>query len=308
MRVNRLLSILLIISNKGIVTGQELADHFEVSLRTIYRDIDKICEAGIPIASNGGKGGGFYIMENYNLNNLFLDKNELQALMPLIDNFKFLFGKNQQFNDVALKLENICDKDKDVNNSLSINMSHFTMEEELKEYLFFISKAIEDNKLLEFNYINRRMEYSRRVVEPMKITFSRGEWYLIGFCQNRNHYRKFKLLRVRNIKLGDEFNKRLITDEELEKELKGEYNIKSIKVVLKFSSRIKEHLIEHFSKDKINTTEDGSLIVEEHYPHEEGLIKFILSFGQDCEVLEPGYLICEIREYLKEMVKKYNAP
>lgn len=99
-------------------------------------------------------------MENYNLNNLFLDKNELQALMPLIDNFKFLFGKNQQFNDVALKLENICDKDKEVNNSLSINMSHFTMEEELKEYLFFISKAIEDSKLLEFNYINRRMEYS----------------------------------------------------------------------------------------------------------------------------------------------------
>jgi predicted DNA-binding transcriptional regulator YafY len=72
MRADRFLSILIIISQKGLVTGKELAEHFEVSLRTIYRDIEKISEAGVPIAAIGGKGGGYYLMENYTLNNLFL--------------------------------------------------------------------------------------------------------------------------------------------------------------------------------------------------------------------------------------------
>ncbi len=306
MRVNRLLSILLIISNKGTVTGQELAEHFEVSLRTIYRDIEKISEAGVPIASTGGKGGGFYIMENYNLNNLFLDKSELQALMPLVDSYKLLFGKNTQFNDMALKLENIFEKEKCGQDNLIINMSHFNMEDDLKEYLSLINKSIEECRLLEFDYINRRMEYSKRTAEPIQITFKYGQWYLVAFCHNRNDYRKFKLLRIRNLKLGNNFIKNPISKDEIYKALDSGYNKKSIKVVLKFSPRIKEHLLEHFSRAAIKTADDGNLLVEDYFPYEEGLIKYLLNFGKDCEILEPEYLRIEIETYLKEMLKKYT--
>jgi predicted DNA-binding transcriptional regulator YafY len=107
MRADRFLSILIIISQKGLVTGKDLAEHFEVSLRTIYRDIEKISEAGVPIAAIGGKGGGYYIMGNYTLNNLFLNRKEAEPLIAVMDNLKFLFGNNQQFNDIVLKFETL---------------------------------------------------------------------------------------------------------------------------------------------------------------------------------------------------------
>lgn len=106
MRVNRLLSMLLIISKKRLVTGKELSEHFEVSVRTIYRDIEKISEAGIPIASIGGKGGGYYLMENYHIDNLFLNKKEARTFLSVMGNLDFLFGKNNVFNDMILKFEN----------------------------------------------------------------------------------------------------------------------------------------------------------------------------------------------------------
>lgn len=306
MRVDRLLSILLIISDKGLVTGNELAEHFEVSLRTIYRDIDKICEAGVPIASTGGKGGGYYIMENYNLDNLFLDKKEIQALMPVMDNLSFLFGRNQKFNDMILKFKNVYEKGNLENNRLRINMSHFSMENELKEALFLIDKAIEDSRLLEFDYINRRIECSKRIAEPIQIEFICGEWYLVAFCRNRNDYRKFKLVRIRNLKLGDVFLKRNISNEGLRKIFAEGYNEKSIKVTLKFTSRIGEQLSEYFDKESIRLEEDGNFIVEGFFPYEEGLIKHILSFGKDCEVLSPSYLREETEGYIKEMLLRYK--
>ena len=164
MRSDRLLSIIIIISQKGLVTGRDLAEHFEVSLRTIYRDIEKISEAGVPIAAIGGKGGGYYIMENYSLNNLFFNKKEIEPLIVVMDNLKFLFGNNSQFNDIVLKFETLRNSEKQEHDKLSINMSHFSMEQELREYLFLINKAIEDSRILEFEYINRKMEYSKRKI------------------------------------------------------------------------------------------------------------------------------------------------
>lgn len=305
MRVDRLLSILLILSNKGLVTGSELADHFEVSLRTIYRDMEKLGEAGIPVASTGGKGGGYYIMENYNVDNLFLNRNEVKALMPLMDNLEFLFGKNQQFNDIVLKLEKTYQGDSLKSGSLNINMSHFSMEQELKEYLFLMNKAIEESRLLEFDYINRNMESSRRIAEPIQIEFNHGEWFLTAFCRVRKDYRRFKLVRIRNLQLGDSFSKRDISNEELRKIFSEGYNKNSIKVIFKFTNRIGEHLVEYFAKDDIKQADDGSFIVQDYFPNDGGLIKFILGFGKDCEVLEPQHLREEMKNCLHELLDKY---
>ncbi|MTI71010.1 MAG: YafY family transcriptional regulator [Firmicutes bacterium] len=304
MRVNRLLSILLILSNKGLVTGKELAQHFEVSVRTIYRDIDKICEAGVPVASDGGKGGGFYIMENYDLDNLFFNEEELQTLVPLMDNLSFLFGKNKNFNDIVLKFKNKYEKLE--SDRLKIDMSHFSMEKELKEFLFLINKAIEESKLLKFQYINRNMEHSKRIAEPIQINFSSGQWYLTAFCRIRNDYRRFKLVRMRNLSLGFSFNKRDISQKELDKIFEKSYEKGSIKVKLKFNKEIGLQLTEYFDKNKIKKTKDDTYIVEDDFPYEEGLIKYILSFGKKCEVLEPSYFRQEVKNYLNNLLKQYN--
>ncbi|AZS18078.1 YafY family transcriptional regulator [Paenibacillus lutimineralis] len=306
MRVDRLLSMLLIISNKGLVTGKELAEHFEVSLRTIYRDIEKLGEAGIPVASMGGKGGGYYIMENYNVDNLFLKKDEASTFMAIMNNLNFLFGKNAQFNDMVLKIENTYNREKNTD-KLSINMSHFSMENELKEYLFLMNQAIEENKLMVFDYCNRQMEYSERIVEPFQIAFSSGQWYLVGFCRYRDDYRRFKLVRIRNLRMGEDFEKRDISKEEIEEIFEESYRRSSIQVTLKFSNRMGKQLTEYFQEENIQQTEDNQYIVVDHFPYEEGLLKYILSFGKECEIIEPRYLRDELREYVKELLHLYNG-
>jgi predicted DNA-binding transcriptional regulator YafY len=306
MRADRFLSILIILSQKSLVTGKELAEHFEVSLRTIYRDIEKISEAGVPIAATGGKGGGYYIMGNYNLNNLFFNKKEIEPLLAVMDNLKSLFGNNQQFNDIVLKFETLRNSEKQECEKLSIDMSHFSMEKDLREYLFLMNKAIEDSRILEFEYINRKMEYAKRIVEPIHIEFNSGHWYIIAFCRIRKDYRRFKLVRIRNLKLCGEFIKKLISKVEIEKIFSKSYEENSILVTLRFSNEIGEQLSEYFSKDKIKFLENGTYIVESFFPEDEGLKKFILSFGNNCEVIAPSKLRKEMLEYIKDIYNKYN--
>lgn len=289
-----------------MVTGKELAEHFEVSLRTIYRDIEKLGEAGVPIASIGGKGGGYYIMENYNVDNLFLKKDEASTFMAIMNNLNFLFGKNAQFNAMVLKIENTYNREKNTD-KLSINMSHFSMENELKEYLFLMNQAIEENKLMVFDYCNRQMEYSERIVEPIQIAFSSGQWYLVGFCRYRNDYRRFKLVRIRHLKIGEGFEKRDISKAEIEEIFEESYRKSSIRVTLKFSNRMGKQLTEYFQEENIQQTEDGQYIVVDHFPYEEGLLKYILSFGKECEIIEPRDLRDELREYVKELLHLYNG-
>ena len=305
MSAYRFLSIIIIVSQKGLVTARELAEHFEVSSRTIYRDIEKISEAGIPIAATGGSGGGYYIMEGYKLNNLFLNKQEMEPLIAVMGNLKFLFGKNQQFNDIVLKFESLRNSEREEYDKLIINMSHFSMEQELREYLFSANKAIEENRRMEFEYINRRMECSKRIVEPIQIEFTDGQWYIIGYCKIREDYRKFKLVRVRNMKLGDAFIRNPISKEEIRKIFNKSYEKSSILVTLKFSNEIGERLSEYFSKDKIKLLENGAYIVEDFFPEDEGLKKFILGFGNDCEVIGPDKLRKEMMEYIKNIYSKY---
>lgn len=306
MRVDRLLSMLLVIAKKGTVTGRELAEHFEVSLRTIYRDIEKLGEAGIPIAAAGGKGGGYYLMEGYNVDNLFLKKEEAHTFLAVMNHLSFLFGKNQSFNDIVLKFENAYKQAQGKTDKLNISMSHFSMEEELKEYLFLMNKAIEEHKLLVFDYANRRMEQAQRTVEPLQISFSAGHWYLVAFCRIRNDYRRFKLVRISHLRVGDHFDKRDISKEALEQVFEESYRRNSIRVTLQFANRIGGQLTEHFHREKIRKTEDNQYIVEDDFPYEDGLLKFILSFGKDCEVVKPLYLREEVKKYVQELLLSYN--
>jgi predicted DNA-binding transcriptional regulator YafY len=306
MRADRFLSILIIISQKGLVTAKELADHFEVSLRTIYRDIEKICEAGVPIGAIGGKGGGYYIMEKYNINNLFFNKKEIEPLLSLMDSLKCIFGNSKQFNDIVLKFETLYKREHKEYDKLNIDMSHFSMEQELREYLLLVNRAIENDRILELEYINRKMEYSQRIVEPIQIEFTDGQWYIIGFCRIRKDYRRFKFVRIRNMNLGESFVKRNISQDEIEKIFKESYKKNSILVTLKFSDEIGKQLSEYFSKDKIRHLDNGTYMVEGIFPDDEGLKKFILGFGVHCEVIAPTKLRKEMLEYIKNIYCKYN--
>lgn len=306
MRVDRLLSIMLILKNKGKVTAKDLAEHFEVSVRTIYRDMDKISQSGVPIAGDGGKGGGYYILESYDIDNLFFNKGELQIVKTVMNSLEVVLGKNKQFNDILMKVDNA------VNSSgnkqvLSINMSHFSMEEELKEYLATMSSAIAEDRLIVFEYINRNMELVKREVEPIRIEFSSGQWYLIGFCRYRKGYRKFKLVRISKLSVGEKFTRvNNPSPDELQEIFIRSYDDKLIDVTLLFDQRIGQQLSEYFHKDDISKNEDGTYIVTEKCPYDEGLFRFILGFGNNCKIISPQWLREDMKKYINKILKNYN--
>ena len=169
-----------------------------------------------------------------------------------------------------------------------------------------MDKAIESNRILEFEYINRKMEYTKRIVEPIQIEFADGQWYIIAFCRIRKDYRRFKLVRIRNMKLGGSFIKNPISKEQIGKIFSESYEKNSVLVTLKFSNEIGEQLSEYFPKDKIKLLDNGTYLVEDFFPYEEGLKNFILGFGKECEVIAPGKLRKEMLEYIKNIYSKYN--
>jgi len=226
--------------------------------------------------------------------------------MTVLNSINIVFGNNQQFNDIVLKLQNTYENEKDNNNKLNIDMSHFSMENELKEFLYIINQGIEESRLLLFQYTNRNLEFAGRNVEPIRIEFFKGQWYLTGYCRSRRDYRRFKLVRMKNLILGDSFVKKDISHEKIEEIFREGYESKNIKVKLKFTSRIGKQLTEYFFKDNIKRSDEGYFIVEEPFPYDEGLIKFILGFGCECEVIEPNYLREDTRKYLKKILGKYN--
>lgn len=301
MQTDRLLSIILILMNRDMVTGKELAEHFEVSLRTIYRDIDKISSTIVPIAAAGGKGGGFYILENFKLDRTFFSKSEVKPLLSLMRSLKDMLGKNESFNNCITKFESLYSTGS-TDNNISIDIS----ESSVGKFINMLNIAMDSKKCVVINYTNRRLETSERVVEPLKIYFFDGSWYFAGFCRDRQDYRQFKISRVTSLILGESFIERDISSEDLDLIFADSFKNKSIKVTLKFTNRVINHLTEHFSEDKITISNDGTVLVSFNSPDEEGLKKFILSFGTDCEVIEPAHLRKELYEYIEGLLSLYK--
>ncbi|MCS1351939.1 YafY family protein [Mechercharimyces sp. CAU 1602] len=307
MRVERLLSIILLLLKRDVMTGKELADQFEVSLRTIYRDIDKLCEAGVPIVAEGGHGGGFSLMEQYRLSEMFFNSSEVQVLLPIMASLSSLVGRNEIPEKILHKLALQDQSPSSGENNIHINISQLNMEEKTKSYFRLINKALQNKLLIQFDYTNRRFIKERRCVEPIQIDFHHGYWSVIAFCHLRKDYRRFKLSRMQNVSLGEKFYSQPISAEALQAVFEQGYIRNSIKVKLKFSIHIGPHLQEYFPLTSIQPDEEGGFIVEEDYPYEEGLLRFILSFGKECEVMEPAFLRLEMKNYLEEMIKHYGS-
>ena len=304
MKTERLISILLKISNNKRTTAKELSNEFEVSLRTIYRDIESLSAAGIPIASKGGINGGYFILDEYKVDNMLFNKKELKTFLALTDSLNKSFGNKYNFKEILLKMKSMENEENDSGN-LKIDLSHFSLDEEIKKHLYMINSSLETNRLLVFDYVNRNYEKIKRTVEPIKLIFEDGNWWLIGYCRFRNDFRSFKLSRIQNMDIGVEYEKRDISEEEILKLFRKQFIENSIEIVFKFTKKSGKRLTEYFKKEKITEKEDGFYVVD-NFPDDEGLIKAILSYGKECEVVSPLDLREKLKKYIKDLYSKYD--
>ncbi|EJP6471242.1 YafY family transcriptional regulator [Clostridium sporogenes] len=307
MKINRLLAIVIILLNREKISASELAEKFEVSVRTIYRDIDAINLAGIPIVSQAGNNGGFYIIDNYKINHQLLTLEDMISIVEALKNMnRFLEDKNVE---VAIeKVKNIIPKEKKEIFDLHFEQMFIDTlpwgfkkcdEEKLKYKIIY--NAVESKNCIAFDYINSKSEHSWRKVEPLTLVFKGFYWYLFSFCKLKNDYRFFKLSRMEDLTVLDErINENRISYKEYININKNQEE--PTKVVLKFSKKVRYRVDDCFDKNDIKIQEDGSLIVDTYFLEDNWVYSMILSYGEYVEVLEPNH----IREIIKNKCKKIN--
>lgn len=279
---NRLFKIIYILLQKKKVTAKELADKFEVSTRTIYRDIEALSSANIPIYMSKGKDGGISILEEYVLNKSILSEEEQNQILIALQSLE--------------KMSTIFNKK--VTDWIKIDFSDWSPS---KENTFQIIKsAILNKQLIEFTYYNSIGEKNVRVVEPLQIWFKDKFWYLISYCRLKKDYRFFKLTKMKEVKLLEEhFQRKMPEYNEKEKKFKN------ILLELEISKEMTFRVYDEFDSNEIIKKADGNYIVKVEFPENDWVYSFILSFGEHIKVLSPEYAKNIVKEKLQKSLQKY---
>lgn len=294
---NRLFEIVYILMQKKKITAKELANRFEVSTRTIYRDIEILSKANIPVYATKGKDGGIGILEDYILNKAILSEEEQNQILFALQGMKKVAGQDEK--DVLGKVSRLFNKK--VNDWIKVDFSNWGKDNEKEKKFNMIKIAILNKNKIEFVYYNSNGERSKRTVEPLQIWFKDKSWYLIGYCKMKQDYRVFKIARIKEIKILEEHFKR-----ELQQENKNEeYKFQTITLELEINKKMAYRVYDEFEDSEINKKDDGSFIVNVEYPENEWVYGYILSFGEYAKVLSPEKAKRIIKDKIEKTLKNY---
>lgn len=302
MRLSRLLAIISILSNREKVTSTELAKRFEVSVRTIIRDMNTINEAGIPIVSYQGYEGGYGLVEDYVLDKSVMTNEEINMAIHTLKGINNVLNNNN-IKNIIEKFEHLDDKTK--HQSITIDFSSWGIEEIEKNKLSMLNKAIESKNCVEIEYLNINGEYSKRIIEPQQLIFKIYAWYIYAYCRYKKDFRLFKVRRITSIhNSSEEFNYReySIDDSLIDKRTSDKY----CDLVLKFHLKAKNKIYDYFGYNCIDKIEGDSIIVKVSFPEDEWVYSTILSFGDNVEVIKPIRVREIIKKRINNMMNNYS--
>lgn len=297
MRDSRLFRILYYVLEKGKVTANELSEKFEVSVRTIYRDIDVISSAGIPIYAIQGKGGGIEIADDFVLKKSLLSEKEQEQILVAL---KGLEGINKQYENELLTKLSAFFKIKNTN-WIEVDFTNWQRGNEYDELFNDIKSAIINKNIIRFTYFSSNEKETSREVKPIRLLFKGWDWYVYTFCLLRNEFRYFKLSRIRDLKILDENFEESFEDVVLIKKM--EYK-DTVHVKLKFDRKVAFRVYDEMGD--IKEDEEGNLYAEIELPNDYNLYNYIFSFGESVEVLEPIEIRNNIRDMINKMSRIYN--
>jgi predicted DNA-binding transcriptional regulator YafY len=275
------------------MTAQELADHFEVSKRTILRDIDTLALAKIPIYTTQGKGGGISLMEGFVLNKTALTENEQNQILIALQSMKA--AKYAGSGDVLAKLGLLFHKT-DID-WIEVDFSRWGQGTGDNIKFDLLKNSIINTTAVRFNYISSCGENSMRKVYPLKLVFKSKAWYLQGFCTDRQDYRTFKLNRILSVNCTDErFERGIYIPPSIEGT--GTPVNSLIELELVFAPHVAYRVFDEFDEGSIERADNGSLHVFARLPEDNWLYSFLMSFGNDVDILQPK----QVKENLKKML------
>jgi predicted DNA-binding transcriptional regulator YafY len=296
MQIDRLIQIVFLLLRHENITAKQLAEELCVSTRTIYRDINILSVAGIPITSQKGFGGGLSLLQGFSLDKSYFTQEEQNNIVQALQ---------------ILKSSNYPDADKSLNKVaglfshnlqsewLEIDFSYWGSPEKERNNITALERAIINKYVITFTYFNAELTVTHQTVEPLKLVFKSHSWYLVAYSENKKDIRTFKMSRIRELQITSRlFDRELPKDFSITPVYKEEYNTPVF--ILHFSEKIAYKVYDEFQEKYIKKLDDGTLEVTFRYQLSDWTFLYLLSFGEYVEIIEP----VEARNILKEKAKK----
>lgn len=296
MQIDRLIQIVFLLLRHENITAKQLAEELCVSTRTIYRDINILSVAGIPITSQKGFGGGLSLLQGFSLDKSYFTQEEQSNIVQALQ---------------ILKSSNYPDADKSLNKVaglfshnlqsewLEIDFSYWGSSEKERNNITALERAIINKYVITFTYFNAELTVTHQTVEPLKLLFKSHSWYLVAYSENKKDIRTFKMSRIRELQITSQlFDRELPKDFSITPVYKEEYNTPVF--ILHFSEKIAYKVYDEFQEKYIKKLDDGTLEVTFRYQLSDWTFLYLLSFGEYVEIIEP----VEARNILKEKAKK----
>ena len=247
-RIDRLTAILIQLQTKRVVKADEIAGRFEISLRTVYRDVKALMEAGVPIGSEAGKG--YFIVDGYHLPPVMFTTDEASAMLLAWKLVEKMTDKSVRdaFDSALLKVKAVLSESgKDHLESLHAHIQVQRMPQEAQpfpnHFLTDIQRAVVDKDAVRLEYFSTEDVLTVREVEPIGLFFYSGAWHLIAWCRLRNGYRDFRTDRIKSLSFtGSKFdNRNLISLQEyLDTVVRGNRDVKE--VIVRFDPSASKHI------------------------------------------------------------------
>lgn len=301
MKIDRLIGILSVLLQQECTTAPELAEKFEVSRRTINRDIEDLNRAGIPIQTIQGTGGGIRIMEGYRMDKTLLTSRDMQVIMAGLRSLDSISG-SQYYKQLMEKIKPGASHFLTGKDAILIDLSSW-YKGAIEPKISMILEAIEAKKRISFDYYASSGE-GRRNMEPYYLIFKWSSWYAYGWCEQKKDFRLFKLNRMNKIQITQwEFTPRAVPLPELDinKIYPEEISVEAV-----FAPDVKWRVVEEYGPDCFTIQEDGSLYFRGKYTDFNSLVTWMLTFGDRVRVVKPTELKEALLQQAKEIVKKYE--
>ena len=299
MKIERLIGIITTLQQKEKVTAPYLAEKFEVSRRTINRDIEDLCRAGIPIVTTQGTNGGISIMEGFALDTTVFTKQELAAVFTGLKSLDSV-STSRSADKLASKMG--AGDALDLMDSMTIDLASF-YKSSLSSKIELIKRGISEQKCLAFHYYYNKGEEDK-IIEPYRIYFMWSDWYVFGYCKQRQDFRLYKLRRLWNLQLSEKrYEVREIPDEKLQfgTHMADDYFVAAI-----YDPSVKYKLVEEYGPDSFSIMEDGRLYAKWGFSSAENALSWFLGLGDKVKVIEPPEMVEKMRDVLTAISEKYS--
>jgi predicted DNA-binding transcriptional regulator YafY len=307
MKIERLLGIVVYLLNRDFVNANTLAEKFEVSTKTIQRDIETLNLSGIPITSIQGVNGGYGILDSFKLDKQIASTEDYRFIITA------LMGMNSAYNNKKIettleKILSVSKQEKAINTKVKIDFSASREGKNIDEYIKIIENAIDKEKVIEFEYTNSYGDKTLREVEPIGVIYKWYAWYMLGYCCDKKDYRQFKLLRMRNLrKLDKVFSIKHENINDLLSKHEKRDNQKYVDIKILCKEEIRISIEEYFPNAKIIENEDDNFILQFQGVMNEVFWKALLfAYGSKIKIIEPEELKIEFMSKAKEIIDMYK--